>query len=70
MNPGDPLPVDSAQITPDMIIGEIVMKVAVTPFVAAARAKGCRTVLGYEMLKQQMPLYLEFLGLPDEPEAA
>lgn len=69
MDPADPMPVDASELTPDMTVGEIVMKVAVTPLVAAARAAGCRAVLGYEMLKQQMPLYLEFLGLPEEPEA-
>jgi shikimate dehydrogenase len=63
MNPADSLPVASGEISPAMTIGEIVMKVEVTPLVAAARAKGCRTVLGYEMLTQQMDLYLEFLGL-------
>ncbi len=64
MEIGDPLPIDAAQITPAMTIGEIVMKHDATPLVVAARAKGCRTVLGREMLKEQMPLYLDFLGLP------
>jgi shikimate dehydrogenase len=64
MNPDDPLPVPFDEITPEMTIGEIVMKRDITPLVAAARAVGCRTVLGREMLKEQMPLYLEFLGLP------
>jgi shikimate dehydrogenase len=47
-----------------MTIAEIVMKREITPLVAAARAKGCRTVLGREMLREQMPLYLDFFGLP------
>lgn len=63
MSAADPLPVDADEITPEMTIGEIVMKVEVTPLVAAARARGCRTVLGYGMLTEQMQLYLEFLGL-------
>ena len=64
MDPADPPVVDFSEITPDMTVGEIVMKVEVTPLVAAGRAKGCRVVLGYEMLKAQQSLYLEFLGLP------
>ena len=64
MEPDDPLPVPADEITPEMTIGEIVMKHDITPLVAAARAKGCRTVLGREMLREQLPLYLEFLGLP------
>ena len=67
MSPHDPLPVNVDQIEPGMTIGEIVMKQDVTPLVAAARARGCRTVLGKEMLHEQMPLYLEFLGLPPLP---
>jgi shikimate dehydrogenase len=67
MEPTDALPFDLGQITPNMLIGEIVMKREVTPLVEAARARGCRVVLGHEMLREQMPLYLEFFGLPAGP---
>jgi shikimate dehydrogenase len=67
MEPTDPLPVDVGQITPSMLIGEIVMKREITPLVEAARARGCRFVLGHEMLREQMPLYLQFFGLPAVP---
>jgi shikimate dehydrogenase len=70
MEPDDALPVDVEQITPATTIVEIVMKREITPLIAAARAKGCRTVLGKEMLREQMPLYLEFLGLPPMPSDA
>ena len=63
MEPTDALPVDLGQITPNMLIGEIVMKREVTPLVDAARARGCQVVLGREMLREQMPLYLRFLRL-------
>jgi shikimate dehydrogenase len=63
----DPAPVDFAEISPAMVVGEIVMKREVTPLVAAARERGCRVVLGREMLQEQMPLYLEFFGLPAAP---
>ena len=46
-----------------VLMGEIVMKREITPLVAAARARGCKTVLGREMLDAQLPLYLDFFGL-------
>ncbi len=64
MEPGDPLPIDVAQITPTMVVAEIVMKREITPMLDAARALGCRIVLGREMLQEQMSLYLDFFGLP------
>ena len=64
MEAGDPLPVDAGQLSPAMTVGEIVMKQEITPLLAAARARGCRTVTGREMLQEQLPLYLEFFGLP------
>jgi shikimate dehydrogenase len=67
MEPADALPVDVGQITPNMLIGEIVMKREVTPLVDATRARGCQVVLGRAMLYEQMPLYLRFFGLPSVP---
>jgi shikimate dehydrogenase len=64
MEPSDPVPIDTAQIEPQMVIAEIVMKREITPMLEAARAQGCRIVLGREMLQEQMPLYLDFFGLP------
>lgn len=63
MEAADPLPIDVAQIMQRMIIAEIVMKREITPMLEAARARGCRIVLGKEMLQEQMPLYLDFFGL-------
>jgi shikimate dehydrogenase len=66
MEPGDPLPLDVTQLTPAMLVAEIVMKRDTTPLLEAARAIGCRVVQGREMLQEQMPLYLRFFGLdPD-----
>jgi shikimate dehydrogenase len=67
MEPADPPPVDVGEIEPSMLIAEIVMKREITPLLEAARARGCRTVLGREMLQEQMPLYLDFFGLPSAP---
>jgi shikimate dehydrogenase len=46
------------------------MREEMTPFLAAARAKGCEVQVGLDMLFEQIPAYLEFLGFgtatPDE----
>ena len=64
MEPGDPLPIDVGRISPDTMVGEVVMKQEVTPFVLAARERGCITQIGTDMLFEQIPAYLEFLRLP------
>ncbi|MXN66331.1 shikimate dehydrogenase [Stappia sp. GBMRC 2046] len=64
MNPADPLPMDVGRIAPEAFVGEVVMKQEETPFLAAARAKGCKTQVGTDMLFEQIPAYLEFFGLP------
>lgn len=64
MNPGDPLPMDMDRIAPSAFVGEVVMKQEETPFLAAARTKGCMTQVGSDMLFEQIPAYLEFFGFP------
>ena len=64
MNDGDPLPLDVSRLSPDTFVGEVVMKRDMTPFLEAAKARGCRFVIGTDMLYEQIPAYLEFFGLP------
>jgi len=64
MSPGDPLPLDPGRLAPGTFVGEVVMADEVTPFLAAARARGCRTQVGTDMLFEMIPAYLEFFGLP------
>lgn len=64
MNPGDPLPLDVARIAPQAFVGEVVMKAEMTPFLTAARARGCRVQVGSDMLFEMIPAYLEFFDLP------
>ena len=70
MNADDPLPMDVERIAPSAFVGEVVMKQQITPFLAAARSRGCRIQLGTDMLFEQIPAYLEFFGFgsttPDE----
>jgi shikimate dehydrogenase len=73
MKPGDPLPMDVDRIAPTTFVGEVVMKQEITPFLAAARARGCEFQVGTDMLFEQIPAYLEFFGFrsatPDELRA-
>ena len=64
MKEGDPLPFDVARIAPSSFVGEVVMKTEITPFLAAARARGCAYQIGTDMLFEQIPVYLEFFGFP------
>lgn len=64
MKPGDPMPVDTGRIAGDSFVGEVVMTSEETAFLAAARARGCTTQIGTDMLFEQIPAYLEFFGLP------
>jgi shikimate dehydrogenase len=62
MKPGDPLPMDVGRIAPSTFVGEVVMKEEITPFLAAVWAKGCDYQIGTDMLFEQIPAYIEFLG--------
>jgi shikimate dehydrogenase len=64
MQAGDPLPFDVTRLSPATFVGEVVMKQEITPLLAAARARGCPTQVGIDMLFEQIPAYLEFFGLP------
>ena len=70
MKKDDPLPMRTDGISPSTFIGEVVMSEEMTPFLIAVRAKGCEVQVGLDMLFEQIPAYLEFLGLgtatPDE----
>jgi len=74
MRDGDPLPMDVERIAPTAFVGEVVMKLEITPFLRAAQARGCTTQVGTDMLFEQIPAYLEFFGFPsatpDELRAA
>jgi len=62
MREGDPLPFDVERIAASAFVGEVVMKSEYTPLLQAARAKGCRTQVGTDMLFEMIPAYLEFFG--------
>jgi shikimate dehydrogenase len=62
MNDGDPLPMDVERLASSTFVGEVVMKQTITPFLRAAKDKGCQIQIGTDMLFEQAPAYLEFFG--------
>lgn len=65
MNPDeDPLPIPVDQLSSNTFVGEVVMKVEMTPLLQAAVANGCPYQVGTDMLFEQIPAYLEFFDFP------
>ncbi|GHU28839.1 shikimate 5-dehydrogenase [Betaproteobacteria bacterium] len=62
MKEGDPLPFDPQRLSPTTFVGEVVMKVEITPMLKAAIARGCKYQVGTDMLFEMIPAYLEFFG--------
>jgi shikimate dehydrogenase len=64
MRDDDPLPVDVTRLERHAFAGEVVLKRAITPYLAAAQARGNVIQIGLDMLYEQIPAYLEFFGFP------
>lgn len=62
MKDNDPLPVDVERIAPGSYVGDVVLNTDVTPFLKAARDRGCTIQVGSDMLFELIPAYLEFFG--------
>lgn len=62
MKDGDPLPIDVKRVAPTAFVGEVVMRQEMTPFLRAAKERGCAIQIGTDMLFEQIPAYLEFFG--------
>jgi len=61
MRDGDPLPVDVNQLSADAFVGEVITVPAVTPLLAAARARGCGTQTGTGMFEAVCEHIVDFL---------
>ena len=61
MKEADPTPIDITKIHGDMFVGCVITAPAITPLIAAARAKGCKTVTGADMFAQVRELMVNFL---------
>jgi shikimate dehydrogenase len=63
LKPTDPLPFDPARVDAGAAVVDILMKNQPTPLLRACQARGISAHPGFEMLIQQAPEYLAFLGL-------
>ncbi len=59
----DALPLDDLGFRPGQIVAEAIMEPEVTPFLAAARDKGARMHFGRPMLRQQIRLMAQHMGV-------
>lgn len=61
MKSSDPLPVDASKLDAGQFVADIITMPLVTPLLAAARAKGCKTQTGVQMFEAQVDFITEFL---------
>lgn len=61
MQPADPLPQDPDSLPGGALVAEVVMQPDITPFLAAAQARGHRVHKGIHMVEQQVHLLIDFL---------
>lgn len=61
MKDGDPFPLDVDRLQASMFCGCVITAPAVTPFIAAARARGCATMTGADMFAKVRDLMVAFL---------
>ena len=61
MSGSDPSPVDLSGLLPTMFCGCVITQPAVTPFIEAARQRGCATQTGADMFAQVRDLMVAFL---------
>jgi len=64
LKPDDPLPFDPAELPKSTMVCDIIMKPRETRLLQAARARGMPVQYGQHMMDAQVPMYLEFLGIP------
>jgi len=61
MRPGDPFPVEVAKLAPDAFAACVITAPLVSPWIEAARARGCKTSVGVDMFTAEMSLMVDFL---------
>lgn len=61
MQVADPNPVDVSKLVSTQFVGCVITQPAVTPLIAAARARGCNTITGGDMFACVRDLMVEFL---------
>jgi shikimate dehydrogenase len=56
----DPLPVPAGALVPSMFVGDVIAGHGLTPLVQAARAAGCKTATGVQMVEAVQEMMLDF----------
>ena len=65
MSASDPLPVDTSELVEGQVVAEIIMKPAMTALLSQAQSKGCKIHFGLPMLRSQVALMANFMGIPN-----
>lgn len=61
MRASDPVPVAVGSIAPATFVGDVITAPEITPLLMAARAKGCRTSTGLDMIREAVAIQVDFL---------
>jgi shikimate dehydrogenase len=73
MSADDPLPFNPMRLDDGAFVGDVVLTAEPSSLLKAAGRRGCRLLLGTDMLFEQIPAYLEFFGYgtaaPEELQA-
>ena len=69
MRPDDPLPWPVDGLAAGAIVGDVTTKPEITPFLAAARDRGCAVVSGRDMVEGQLGALFRFFGFDVDPLA-
>ncbi len=64
MRPGDPLPIDCTDLSPDALVGEVVASPRITSLLEVARERGCYIQPGTVMMDHQLGEMRAFFGFP------
>ncbi len=64
LRPDDPMPFEPSLLPAKTVVCDIIMKPKETRLLKAARARGMRVHHGHHMVDAQVPMYLEFFGIP------
>jgi shikimate dehydrogenase len=64
LRPEDPLPFEPSLLPAKTVVCDIIMKPKETRLLKAAHARGMRVHHGHHMVDAQVPMYLEFFGIP------
>lgn len=64
----DPPPLDVSLLTPAMFVGDVIAGHGDTPLIAAAKAAGCATASGSDMVAAVQDLMANFFLTPQQPQ--